>query len=85
MKLSLWKHHPHPGLLRTSNKNAVRREGLGISPQHPSEVGTVTTPILQTGKLRLVELKWPELTRGSTRSSVTHLKTLMCGQRGPCA
>lgn len=57
MKLSLWKHHSHSGLLRTSNKNGVRQEGLGISPQHPSEVGTVTTPILWTRKLRLVELK----------------------------
>ena len=50
MKLGLWEHHPHPGPLRTRNKNRTRQKERGISPQHPSEVGTVTTPILQTGK-----------------------------------
>ena len=74
MKLGLWEHHHHPGPLRTRNKHGARQKERGISPQHPSELGTVTTPILQ--KLRLVERKWPELTRGSGRSSIVHLQAL---------
>ena len=76
MKLGLWEHHPHPGPLRIRNKNGARQKELGILPRHPSEVSTVSTPILQTGKLRLVKLKWPEPTSGSSRSSIVHLEGL---------